>query len=179
MIEEKTFRSDLFYRLNVVSIHVPPLRERIDDIPGLAESMISRLNKKYGEKKIITSNFINLLCSREWPGNVREMENFIEKQFVISEQDIMDSFYSPLEDAEDGSDSQIMVNGLVPLKEAVKRVEAILIKKALLQGHTTYKAADLLGTSQPTLFRKYKELVEDNFITEEDIKKIWGGNPSS
>ncbi|HWQ77583.1 MAG TPA: sigma 54-interacting transcriptional regulator [Anaerovoracaceae bacterium] len=179
MIEEKTFRSDLFYRLNVVSITVPPLRERVDDIPGLAESMISKLNEKYNEKKIITSNFISLLCGRDWPGNVREMENFIEKQFVISEEDIMDSFYSPLEDAEDGSNSQIMVNGIVPLKEAVKRVEYILIRKALLQGHTTYKAAELLGTSQPTLFRKYKELVEENFITEEDIKKIWGSAPSS
>lgn len=178
MIGEKTFRSDLFYRLNVVSINVPPLRERIDDIPGLAELTISKLNEKYNEKKIITSNFINLLCARDWPGNVREMENFIEKQFVIAEGDILDSFYSPLEDAGDGRDSQIMVNGIVPLKEAVKRVEYILIRKALMQGHTTYKAAELLGTSQPTLFRKYKGLVEENFITEEDIKKIWGDAPS-
>ncbi len=172
MIEEKTFRSDLFYRLNVVSITVPPLRERIDDIPGLAELIISKLNKKYNEKKIITSHFINMLCNRDWPGNVREMENFVEKQFVIAESDIMDTFYSPFDESECEGDSQIIVKGFIPLKEAVKRVEYLLIKKALLQGRTTYKAAKLLGTSQPTLFRKYKELIEANIITESDLKKI-------
>ena len=174
MIEEKTFRSDLFYRLNVVSITVPPLRERIEDIPGLAELIISKLNKKYNEKKIITSNFINMLCNRDWPGNVREMENFVEKQFVIAEGDIMDTFYSPFDESEYESDTKIIVKGIIPLKEAVKKVEYLLIKKALMQGHTTYKAAKLLGTSQPTLFRKYKELIEANIITEADLKKILG-----
>jgi PAS domain S-box-containing protein len=174
MIAEKTFRSDLFYRLNVVSINVPPLRERIDDIPGLAELMISKLNEKYNERKIITSDFIKMLCNRDWPGNVREMENFIEKQFVISEEDIIDTFYNPLDELEAGSDMQITVNGIMPLKDAVKMVEYLLIKKALQQGRTTYKAAELLGTSQPTLFRKYKELVEENIMTEEDLKKILG-----
>lgn len=164
MIEKGLFRRDLFYRLNVFSIEVPPLRERTDDIPGLAELIINKLNKKYNDKKIITSRFIGLLCSREWVGNVRELENFIEKQFILSEGDVMDRFYgiytgegNEIEDI----DPQISVHGIIPLNEAVKRIEYILIKKALEQGKTTYKAAELLGTSQPTLFRKYKELFKD------------------
>ncbi|HWQ77284.1 MAG TPA: sigma 54-interacting transcriptional regulator [Anaerovoracaceae bacterium] len=159
MISKGTFRSDLFYRLNVVSIYVPPLRERLEDIPALAEHFISRLNEKYDEKKVITSNFINQLLRMDWPGNIREMSNFIEKQFVISDDDIMNivvNYQTGAPEIETGS-SGITVNGIIPLNDAIKEVESILVGRAMRKCRTTYKAAELLKVSQPTFFRKYKE----------------------
>lgn len=160
MISQGTFRSDLFYRLNVFAITIPPLRERLDDIPGLAEHFIKNLNEKYHEKKILTSNFISQLMDYEWPGNIREMGNFVEKQFVMSDDDVIDNFivnYQPSSVGDDGQRSRITVDGLMPINDAVREVETILIRRAMRKGKTTYKAAALLGISQPTLFRKYKE----------------------
>jgi PAS domain S-box-containing protein len=159
MIEEGNFRSDLFYRLNVVSIYVSPLRERKEDIAGLAEHFVSELNKKYNGKKIITSTFIDSLQQMDWPGNVRELSNFIEKQYVFSELDILDTFitgHTERRKAETASED-IIVKGLVPLNYAVKKVESILIKRTMEQVNNTYKAAKILDISQSTFFRKYKE----------------------
>lgn len=159
MIEEGNFRSDLFYRLNVVSIYVAPLRERKEDIAGLAEHFVSELNKKYNGKKIITSTFIDSLQQMDWPGNVRELSNFIEKQYVFSELDILDTFitgHTERRKAETASED-IIVKGLVPLNYAVKKVESILIKRTMEQVNNTYKAAKILDISQSTFFRKYKE----------------------
>jgi transcriptional regulator with PAS, ATPase and Fis domain len=158
MVFEGKFRSDLYYRLNVMNIEVPPLRDRIDDIPGLAEKTIYNLNKKYVEEKIITKNFINLLIDRDWPGNVREMQNFIEKQFVISDENIMDSFIIS-DEIISNAESKIMIKGIIPLRDAIKEVEKILVTRAMKQTNNTYKAAELLETSQSTLFRKYKEIL--------------------
>lgn len=91
MIEEGTFRSDLYYRLNVVSINIPPLRERKDDIPKLAEKTLENLNQKYGVHKVMSPHFIRHLLRGDWPGNVRELRNFIEKQFVLSDETILDA----------------------------------------------------------------------------------------
>jgi len=173
MIAKGTFRSDLFYRLNVVSIYVPPLRERTEDIPALAEHFISRLNEKYEERKVITSNFINQLLKMDWPGNIREMSNFIEKQFVISDGDIMDTivnYQSGAPENETGG-SGITVNGIIPLNEAIREVESILVGRAMKKCRTTYKAAELLKVSQPTFFRKYKE-----FYGEESQGKDGNGD---
>ena len=164
MIANGSFRNDLFYRLNVVSIRVPPLRERLSDIPGLAEHFINELNDKYNEKKMITSNFINQLMKQNWPGNIREMSNFIEKQFVLADGDILDSFAlnSSFEMSGEENSLRITIKGIIPLNEAVKEVESILIGRAIRKGRTTYRAAELLNMSQPTFYRKYKELYKDD-----------------
>lgn len=164
MISNGTFRSDLFYRLNVMSIYIPPLRERLDDIPDLAELCIKELNIKYSENKLITSNFIDKLMTMSWRGNVREMSNFIEKQFVMSDNDIIDSFVttSLYKEADSGSTSgKIIVDGIIPLSDATKELESLLLKRALLVGRTTYKAAAILNISQPTFFRKYRQYFKD------------------
>ena len=160
MILSGQFRSDLYYRLNVVSIYVPPLRERLDDIPKLAELFIAQLNEKYNETKLITSSFINQLKERPWPGNVREMGNFIEKQFVIANFDVIDTIVeNPRQETVETSDnaSAVTIQGIIPLSEAVREVEAILLERAMGKARTTYKAAALLNISQPTFYRKYKE----------------------
>ena len=165
MIEEGTFRSDLYYRLNVVSVNIPPLRERKADIPFLAEKTIQDLNTKYKVEKALSPNFIQLLMRKDWPGNIRELKNFIEKQFVLSDENIIDipaphgqvnqnREDSYPEDAESAS-SQTQLPTYAQAKE---NMEKDLFQKALKQGKSTYKAAALLDMSQSTFFRKYKEL---------------------
>lgn len=168
MIEEGTFRSDLYYRLNVVSINIPPLRERKDDIPQLAEKTLEDLNQKYGINKVMSPNFIDHLLHCEWLGNIRELKNFIEKQFVLSDENILDapvtsSFAAKqTPSAEEESSSLSSIETPLPTyAQARETMERDLIKRAMKQGRSTYKAAALLDMSQPTFFRKYKEYFPD------------------
>lgn len=166
MINEGLFRSDLYYRLNVISINIPPLRERKADIPYLAEKTISDLNKKYHADKVLSPNFIQLLMRKDWPGNIRELKNYIEKQFVLSDESIIDK---PLQQSYDSnlhqSDSHIYSSNsssdLPTYAEAKKAMEKDLFTRALKKGKSTYKAAEILGMSQSTFFRRYKELFPD------------------
>lgn len=164
MIEDGTFRSDLYYRLNVVSIQIPPLRERRKDIPQLAEKTLDDLNQKYGVQKVMSQHFIQHLLRCDWPGNIRELKNFIEKQFVLSDENILDapvgSSYTaeqkeePLPPATETAAPEV----LPTYAQAKETMERDLIRRAMEQGGSTYKAAALLDMSQPTFFRKYKEL---------------------
>lgn len=162
MIQEKTFREDLYYRLNVISISIPPLRERRDDIPALAELFIERLNKKYNTKKKVSDTFLLELMSMSWPGNVRELSNFVERQYILNESDTLSAIYSnnlqqkepdhnylkySLENAIDAASFNI--------EKVVSSIEASLIKNALKKSKNTKEAAKLLGISQPTFSRKY------------------------
>ena len=84
-----TFRSDMFYRLNVFPVYVPPLRERLDDIPLLVEHLVARLASKAGKKfRAIRMNTVEILQSYEWPGNIRELQNVIERSVILSEGDV-------------------------------------------------------------------------------------------
>lgn len=168
MIEEGTFRSDLYYRLNVVSINIPPLRERKDDIPKLAEKTLENLNQKYGVHKVMSPHFIRHLLRGDWPGNVRELRNFIEKQFVLSDETILDapvtsSFAAKQTPSTEEENSSLpsIETPLPTYAQARETMERDLIKRAMKQGGSTYKAAALLDMSQPTFFRKYKEHFPD------------------
>ncbi|MBQ0079907.1 MAG: sigma 54-interacting transcriptional regulator [Eubacterium sp.] len=166
MISEGTFRSDLFYRLNVVSINIPPLRERIDDIQPLAEKTLKDLSEKYRMEKSLSPNFIEYLKRQPWPGNIRELKNFIEKQFVLTDGK---SINSPAPTyAEVPVDSMdVKVNYISDEEElptyaqAKETMERQLFSRAMEMGGSTYKAAELLKMSQSTFFRKYKELFPD------------------
>ncbi|MCI9598639.1 MAG: sigma 54-interacting transcriptional regulator, partial [Firmicutes bacterium] len=165
MIQDGSFRSDLYYRLNVVSINIPPLRERKLDIPPLAEKTIQDLNRKYNTKKSLSSGFVRLLTEHSWPGNIRELKNFIEKQFVLSDSDVIDAAVSPNTSVEIGKNtmmpkesSEKSSSKLPTYEEARSTMERDLFKRAMEQGKSTYKAAALLGMSQSTFFRKYKEV---------------------
>ena len=164
MIDQGTFRSDLFYRLNVISIYVPPLRERVEDISAFAEYFINELNKKYSEKKIITQSFIENLKKNDWPGNVRELANFIEKQFVMSDSEILDSFTTVAQQNinSNNGDGNIIIKGILPMQDAIQIVEETLLRRAMSKAHNTHKAAKMLSMSQPTFFRKYKEYCKDD-----------------
>ncbi len=86
-IEAGNFRADLFWRLNVVPIHLPPLKERLEDIPALVDTLADQLVQKGLPKKIFTKDAYSLLQSHEWPGNVRELRNFIERAIIMTQSD--------------------------------------------------------------------------------------------
>jgi transcriptional regulator with PAS, ATPase and Fis domain len=87
MVQQKMFRDDIYYRLNVVPINLPPLRRRPEDIPVLANKFLEELNRKYGYKRTLSLASMHALAAYNWPGNVRELRNVIERLVIISTQD--------------------------------------------------------------------------------------------
>lgn len=173
MIEEKTFREDLYYRLNVISINIPPLRERRDDIPPLAELFIERLNKKYNTKKQVSDTFLLELMSMSWPGNVRELSNFVERQYILSESDILTSIHDTTNNKKNDTyqDIQNSISSATAedpdslnMDKVVSSIEAALIKTSLKKSSNTKEAAKLLGISQPTFSRKYNKYKDMHLI---------------
>jgi two-component system, NtrC family, response regulator AtoC len=158
-IAEGTFREDLFYRLNVLPIELPPLRERTEDIPLLAQKFIHRFNRKLGTQiKGIAPAAMSLLLSYHWPGNVRQLENQIERAMVLTDRETLFPEQFPPELSHDGNAalSDPILDGF-SLKEAQKAIEKKLITKALeaTAGNRT-RAAALLEISHPSLLSKMK-----------------------
>ena len=166
MVEEGDFREDLYYRLNVISIKIPPLRERQEDIVPLARLFVKRFNEKYNKNKKLSIELGNILHDLPWPGNVRELENLMESMVVLSPEDLLVPEYLPEQylsqingnghNAEDDSDDLIQVRGLMPMKEAVKLMEQKLIEKAGEQYHSMKDIAKALGVDTSTISRKMK-----------------------
>jgi two-component system response regulator AtoC len=154
-----TFREDLFYRLNVMQIHLPPLRERTEDIPPLCQLFIERFNGEL-KKRIasISPGAMSRLMKHPWPGNVRELENVIQRAVVLAEQDALLPEHLP------GSVVTELENGHLDtlfegfsLKEAQRSLEKKLIVKALTEtGGNRTRAARLLEISHPSLLSKIK-----------------------
>ncbi len=160
-IAEKHFREDLFYRLNVVSIHLPPLRERLADVPQLAEFFLDRAVKKHDlPNKFLTDAAMNSLINQEFSGNVRELENIIERAAVTSGQAKAISAKSLFENQANHSTSIKNFGDLLdlPFKEAVGTLEKLLVEKALRDsdGNRT-EAALKLEINRRLLYDKIKE----------------------
>lgn len=164
LVKSGKFRQDLFYRLNVIPVTIPPLTERMEDIPILAYHFLKRYNERYNRSKQLTSEVVNMLLRYSWPGNVRELENVIERLVVISEgnqileKDLPEEFFSN-EKTDDSSG--VNITRLIPLKEANALVEYQLIKRAIELSGNTYKAAEILGVDQSTVVRKLKKYESD------------------
>ncbi len=155
LVAEKKFREDLYYRLNVVPIEVPPLRERKEDIIPLAFHFLKKFNRKYSLNKRISPEVLDELIVYEWPGNVRELENIVERMVVTSNEDVITCDNLPaLLRNERGDEGPISIARIMPLKDAIQLVEKILIERALKEYGSTRKAAKVLGVNQSTVVRK-------------------------
>ncbi|MBT2650117.1 sigma 54-interacting transcriptional regulator [Bacillus sp. ISL-34] len=158
LVEQGFFREDLFYRIHVIPVTVPPLRERREDIIPMLVSSLERLNESNGAVKEFSSDILLLLTKYHWPGNIRELRNMVEWMYAVAEGEIIDqSFLSPMFFKNlniPKPQSPIVVNDIVPLKEAIDFLEYELIKKAQTITTNTYQIADLLGVSQSTIVRK-------------------------
>ncbi|MCL6479912.1 MAG: sigma 54-interacting transcriptional regulator, partial [Peptococcaceae bacterium] len=145
-VEKGRFRGDLFFRLNVVPINIPPLRDRTEDIIPLLALFSQRLQDKYGTNKIFTAEVLKWFLCYRWPGNVRELENLVERLFVVVPGKEVDlSYVETFQHKTDGPpQSNVTIHNLMPLKEAVHEVERQLIEKALTVYGSSYKAAEAL-----------------------------------
>ena len=146
-------REDLFYRLNVFPIHLPPLRERGDDIELLADSILAALNREAGTTKHFTRACLDRLHRHSWPGNVRELQNVIRRAFILAEGDVgVDSL--PLEVNEQLSATSLVTRVGTPIAEVEKRL--ILATLEHCDGDKK-KAADVLKISLKTLYNRLNE----------------------
>ena len=153
------FREDLFYRLAVVEIQIPPLRERREDIPELTRHFLARIATREGRKTpVLSANCLETLTGYPWPGNVRELENFMEKAMIFNRGEVIDRANLPGEIRRQEREGQ----GDLSLKNAVARMEREYIRKALSAtcGNQT-QAAKLLEISLRGLLYKMKEYGEE------------------
>jgi transcriptional regulator with PAS, ATPase and Fis domain len=159
MVLEKKFRHDLYYRLNVVHIHIPPLRQRIDEIPALIDFFVDKINRRYNLNKSFNPQVVRDFLEYSWPGNVRELENVIERIMVTSENDTItrENIKGYFKNSLAGGDNYLTISGLMPLPEACARVEDFLLQEARKKYKTTYQIAAALGISQPSVSRKIKK----------------------
>ena len=157
MVERGEFREDLFYRLNVVSLEIPPLRERRDDIPLLVKHYLDLFTKENGKDIGITEAAMASLCAYSWPGNIRELRNCVERMVVLCRGKMIDIDNVPV-DIREGVTPGIAKTVLAQPSCDLECNEKILIERALneCRGNRT-KAAEKLGISRRTLHRRLAE----------------------
>jgi transcriptional regulator with PAS, ATPase and Fis domain len=160
-VVQGTFRRDLFFRLNVLTLRIPPLRERRQDIPLLVAHVLERLGRDAGTKRTISDEALKILLNYDWPGNVRELENRLERACALSSaneiqvRDLPTQVYSPLTELPGLSHPG---NGsILPIAELEK--QTILNALAHVNGDKML-AARLLGIGKTTLYRKLKEYAQ-------------------
>ncbi len=160
-IENGTFRADLFYRINVVNLHMPPLRERAQDIPDLVYYFLEYHNRKYNcRAKALSNELMTVLKKYHWPGNVRELENLIKRYVILGSEEVITSDLQPR--APDFFNAEIPLDGQISLKkltrQAVRELERKVILRVLQNHHWNRKqAARSLGISYRALLYKIRD----------------------
>jgi len=160
-IENGTFRSDLFYRINVVNLYLPPLRERAGDIPDLVAYFLDYDNRKYNcRARMLSGEMMSRLVKYHWPGNIRELENLIKRYVILGSEEVIAADLAPREP--DFFNADIPLDGSISLKkltrQAVRELERKVILKVLQHHHWNRKqAARSLGISYRALLYKIRD----------------------
>jgi len=160
-IENGTFRSDLFYRINVVNLYLPPLRERAADIPELVTYFLDYHNRKYNcRARFLSNEMMTSLRKYHWPGNIRELENLVKRYVILGNEDVIATDLAPrpadLFNADIPVDGQISLKKLT--KQAVRELERKVILKVLQNHHWNRKqAARALSISYRALLYKIRD----------------------
>ncbi len=160
-IRKGGFREDLYYRLNVIAFSIPPLRERITDVPILVEHFLKKINNAQGVKKSVSNEALKLLMGYSWPGNVRQLESIIERAYIMCEGNVIDVEHIP-EEVNQGSVKNIPEQIDIP-DEGIdfETVEKELIKKAFVKAEGKVSvAARLLNMPYDKLWFKIKKMKE-------------------
>jgi len=162
MVEEGRFRKDLLYRLNVVPIVIPPLRERKRDILGLVKYFLMSINEKYGWEKSFSSEVLKYFYSYRWPGNVRELKNCVERVAVMSNDNLVVVEDLPIEFRGkcSGINQVKMHESNGTLKEVLEKVESEMLQKAYEEHGNVRSAAKALGIGAATFVRKRQKYEE-------------------
>ncbi len=156
LVSEGKFREDLYYRLNVVPLEVPPLRERREDIVPLLRLNLAKYNRQLGENKSFGSDAIAILLNYPWPGNIRELQNIVERLIITTSSDVISGedifiFIRQAAEANTGPASD------TSLAAALDKAEKDILRQALENYGSTRAIARVLGISQPTVVRKLKK----------------------
>jgi DNA-binding NtrC family response regulator len=159
MVQEGTFREDLFYRLNVFTLHLPPLRERKEDIPVLVDYFLKRLPKPVE----ISSLALQMLMAYSWPGNIRELKNVVESAALIAEANHIEPAQLPVKITSIFSDrpvnTEVKLPAAMSLDEKLIEIERSMIIEALTKtGGVQSRATELLGVNQRSLWHRIKKL---------------------
>jgi transcriptional regulator with PAS, ATPase and Fis domain len=153
-VEAGELRNDLYYRLNVFAIALPPLREHPEDIPALTEALVRQLNAKHGRAiKGVNDKVLKRFLAHNWPGNVRELRNVLERSLILCQSDLVDeSHLPPLEQREVPQSGNALT---IPVGSTVEEAEKRLIHKTLeFTSNNKTRAAEILGISLKTLHNK-------------------------
>ena len=168
--KDGSFREDLFYRLNVFPVDVPPLRARTEDIPALARFFLARLNRHYGGGiESIDPGALNVLRSYEWPGNIRELENLIERAYILEDSQQLTASVFPLELFAESATP--VFDGELPLAD-VRQAAADQAERAYLEQQLTQlrgsisRTAELAGITP----RQLHKLMRKHGLAKEDYK---------
>ena len=167
MVRENLFRLDLYYRLNVIPIFISPLRDRKEDIPLLVEFFLGKFNKKYGTCIAMTPGLIDRLQDYQWPGNIRELMNILERLIITCESDIInqDMFDAAINgkfsvnnvNEHDSTGTEPDEMGIPYLKDALEQTERALLTKALNKYKKSRKVGQVLGISHTAVLKKMKK----------------------
>jgi PAS domain S-box-containing protein len=158
LVAEGTFRRDLFYRLNVLELQVPPLREHPEDVPPLVEMMADTLGRRVGKPLVLASDALDLLARYPFPGNIRELWNILERLAVSCRSGRVDVPDLPLEITQAALSHREPAAGRTNLRQVLRKVEAGIVREALQRYGTQTKAAKHLGVGQATIARKARLL---------------------
>lgn len=160
LMKEGLFREDLYYRLNVISIEIPPLRERQADIIPMITYFVNKINKQYNIQKSLSKDTFDQLANYRWPGNIRELENLLERILLTAENDLISAADLP-ENIGKTKRLSIDQEKSTSLTFALEALEKEYIQDAWQKTGTTIGVAKLLEISQPTAVRKIKKYVKE------------------
>lgn len=155
MVKEGTFRGDLYYRINVMSIHVSPLRQRTEDIMPLTSMFLQKYNARYGKSKVFAPSVLTYFLKYTWPGNVRELMHTVERLLIISDNDVI-TMNDVNKVFSDNTEKHLNTE-LSSLKQAKHQLEISMVKQAYETYRSSYKVADVLGISQPAVMKILKK----------------------
>ncbi|CAM3852485.1 sigma 54-interacting transcriptional regulator [Alicyclobacillus pomorum] len=172
LVNKGEFRADLYYRINVFPIEVPPLRERKEDIAVLANHFLHQFNQRYQRNLRFSRSAIELLEAYEFPGNVRELQNVVQRMAIKNDGEVIDALVvenvlmnsqkTQRHSSHGRTPSPSRFEQVIPLKDAISQVEAELIALAMAKYGTTSRAAEALGISQSSVSRKYRNIAKQN-----------------
>ena len=165
-VGEGTFRGDLYYRLNVVAIEIPPLRQRKEDIPQLIRFYADKYSKKYNIDKEFSEDCIQHMMRYRWPGNIRELQNVVENLIIMTDGKKIGTDSLPERFRESSGELKFTAplgqDQSLSLKDAVREVEIQIIRRTLDACGSTREAARILGVNQSTIVRKLQQAKSEN-----------------
>ncbi|MCB6993836.1 sigma 54-interacting transcriptional regulator [bacterium 210820-DFI.6.37] len=158
MVKEKSFRQDLYYRLNVIPLKLPPLRERKEDLFNFIQHFLKVYNEKHGYRKKVSTTAVNALCSYSWPGNVRELSNIMERLVVVTPKALIESddVLQAIPDY-DGLKLKDILAANRSYEDAIARFEKEYFQHIMRESGTLKETAEAIGVSESTLKRKLKK----------------------